>query len=401
MPPLVSVLPMVAIHVRSSTINPGLTFFVRPLLIVILVSCAVVVLVTLVQRIVPTLPAAASNLVLGVAISATVSTISGTVLAQPNQRLQRTLGYRMAELGILLALQRLLLWLVYSGFPSFRNITHHDTAECHFRRYLLGTLIIITIAWSVASEITSDLQQLALQADELYVAQHHYDRLGDIARTSSVDRTAMLNGFVVRWVSVGVLMLFLSALVRNELPQQSSMQAMFGVLRQQIETNVAIAVVVYFLCGLLLIGLSQLALLRSRWILDKMPMRSSILNNWPTYVTVMVAIVALLAALMPLGDTFLLGKILNFIIGSVLTVVWGVLQFFAALLMLFFSLFRGESAPVADTPQAVPTFAPPLSRRLRPLAILPEWTGGAIFWVLMALLLGNAALIALVVNVST
>lgn len=372
--------------------QPWLNSFMRPLLIVVLVSCAVIVLVTLVQRIIPTLPAVAANILLGVAVfGATVSTLSSTLLAQPNQRLQRTVGYRIAELGILLAIARLLLWLFYTGFPTFNELITMPLSVI-FDGIFWAALIIITIAWSVASEITSDLQRLALQADELYVAQHHYDRLGDVARTSSVDRTAVLNGFVVRWVSLGMFMLFLSALVRSELPQQVSMQGLFGVLRQQIETNVAIAVVIYFLCGLLLIGLSQLALLRSRWILDKMPMRSSILNNWPTYVTLLVGAVALIAALMPLGDTFLLGKILNFIISSLLMVAWGVMQFVMGLLMLLFSLFQSESPPVADTPQAVPTFAPPTPPP-QAEAILPEWTGGVLFWVLMAVLLGNAALI--------
>lgn len=372
--------------------QPWLNSIARPLLIIALVSCCAVILVTLVRRILPTLPDVASNILLTMAIlSAAVSTLSSTILAQPNQRLQRTIGYRIAELGILLAVARLLLWIFYSGVPAANDLITIPLSVI-FDGIFWAALIIITVTWSVASEITSDLQRLALQADELYVAQHHYDRLGDVARTSSVDRPAILNGFVIRWVSLGVLMLFLSAVVRSDLPEQTSFQGTIGVLRRQIESGVAVAVIIYFLCGLLLIGLSQLALLRSRWILDKTPMRSSILSNWPTYVTVLVAAVALLAALMPLGDTFLLGQILNFVIGSVLMIAWGVMQFFMGLLMLLFSLFAGDSAPVSNTPAPAPTFAPPPPPP-QTEAILPEWTGGVIFWALMAFLLGNAALI--------
>ncbi len=372
--------------------QPWLSSLVRPLLIIILVSCCVFVFVTLVKRLIPTLPDAAANSILILAIlGATASTVSTTILAQPNQRMQRTAGYRIAELGILLAIARLLLWLVYRGFPPLNDLITTPFSAI-FDGVYWAALIIITLAWSVASEITSDLQRLALQADELYVAQHHHDRLGEIARTSGVDRPAILNSFAIRWVSMGILMLFLSAIVRVGLPQQTSMRGVFGILRQQIEAGVAVAIIVYFLCGLLLIGVSQLALLRSRWTLDKTPMRSSILKNWPTYVIGLVGLVAIVSALMPLGDTFLLAKIINFIIGAVLTVAMTIMQLFMGLLMLIFSAFGGEStAPLEMGQTAAPVVMPTPQPQQEP--ILPAWTGGAIFWIVMAILLGNAALI--------
>ncbi|MFN8441086.1 MAG: DUF4129 domain-containing protein [Caldilineaceae bacterium] len=372
--------------------QPWLTSFVRPLLIITLVSCCAFVFVTLVRRVVPSIPATTGLALLGLAIlSATVATISGTILAQPEQRLQRTVGYRLAELGILLAITRLVLWLVYSGFPTFGEIMTVPLTTI-FDGIFWAALFIIIISWSVAGEVTAELQQLALQADELFVAQHHYDRLGDIARTSSVDRRAVLNGFVWRWVTVGLLVLFLTALVRPDLPQQTSFTGVVGILRGQVESGVAIAVILYFICGLILIGLSQLALLRSRWLLEKTPMRSSILSNWPWYVALVVGGVAILATLLPLGDTFLLAKILNTIISAIFWVGWSIMQLIMALLAILFGSLGGNPAPTANNP-APPVVLPTPTPLPPSQPTLPEWTGGLIFWILMAFLLGNAALI--------
>ncbi len=377
--------------------QPWLTSFVRPLLIVLLVSCIDLILVTIMLRFAASVGAVTESAMiragwLALSIGAAlVACISSTVLAQPAQRLQRTFGYRMSELGILLLVGRIVLWLLQGGVPDGATLLTHPL-NVIFDGVFIATIVLITLSWSLTSEITTDLQQLALQADELFTAQHHYDRLGEMARTSGVDRTQVLNGFVWRWVSVGLFLIFCAALLRQELAQRLSFAGVFSLVRQDLEPTVIGALLSYFVCGLLLIGLSQLALLRSRWLLEKTPTRSNILLNWPSYVGMLVGGVAMVAALLPLGETFLLAQILSTIISAVFLAATTLMQLLMTLLGLLLGGLFGD-APLQSTPAATPVVMPTPTPMPAPGQTLPEWTGGALFWLVMGFLLVNAALI--------
>jgi len=152
------------------------------------------------------------------------------------------------------------------------------------------------------------------------------------------------------------------------------------------------AIVSYFLTGLLLISQGQLALLRSRWTIDRVPSAANILRNWPLYVLGLLVLMGILAALMPFGGTFYLAQILGAIIAFILNTLFGILQFFMALLLLLISLLTGKAQPpAAEKPVSTPP--PMIPEAQAQAAHLPLWVGGALFWVTMVLLLGYAAYI--------
>ena len=164
------------------------------------------------------------------------------------------------------------------------------------------------------------------------------------------------------------------------------------IIGQNIDRTVIIAVIVYFLLGMALISQGQLALLRARWTLQKTPSAPGILRNWPVYALILIAVIGFIAVLMPLGGTFYLALILTTAIELAYRAVLQIFGFILGLFLLLGSLFAGE-----PTEQPMPTPAPPPvftpQPATEPPLELPPWTGGTIFWIVAALLLGYAAYI--------
>ena len=214
------------------------------------------------------------------------------------------------------------------------------------------------------------------------------DRIGEMVRTSHSDRPSILRRVVTRWLVGGMLMVLLAA----SLQLGPSSHGLFALLRQNIQPSVIGAIVLYFLTGLLLISQGQLALLRSRWIIDRVPSATNVLRNWPLYVLGLLLLMGVLAALMPFGGTFYLAQIFAAVIGFIINTLFGILQFFMMLLMLLISLITGKSPPPpAEKPAPAPQ--PVMPEAQAQASHLPLWAGGALFWVTMALLLGYAAYI--------
>jgi hypothetical protein len=372
--------------------QPWLTSLARPLLIVCLVGCLTIILVAVIERFALTLPIGLKTTltVLGL-LAGVVGCVTSSILAQPNKRLQRTMAYSLAELGVLLLVSRLLLWLTANSWPNSYELLVHPLNVIFDGWYWVAALLVF-FTWSLAAETNEDLIKLALQPDELYAAQQHYDRLGEVTRASAIDRSHILRRFVGRWVIVGLLLMLLITALRRQLPEQTNVPGVIALLRQEIEPGVIMAVLGYFLLGLLLIGLGQLSVLRSRWTLEKLPMRGNILSNWPAYVLGLVLATAAMASLMPLGDTFLLAQILSAIINATTLAAWWISQFFMGLFLLLASLLVGEGkqAPMTTAPPTPPLAMPPPLAQTSPL---PEWTGGAFVWLIMLFLLANALII--------
>ena len=53
--------------------------------------------------------------------------------------------------------------------------------------------------------------------------------------------------------------------------------------------------------------------LRARWTLDRLPAATAITRNWPLYTLLVILLFAVIAAFLPLGDTYLLSVVLSLI----------------------------------------------------------------------------------------
>jgi hypothetical protein len=367
--------------------QPWLGSVLRPAMIAAMVAAIDWVMLSLVARAVSFLAPVYLPIMVGISVGAAViGSITTTVLAQPDQRHRRTFAYRVAELGLLLVLTRFAIWAVTGQWPTAGLFLTQPLSALLDGLFAVSAFVV-TFSWMMATSTTDDLLQMALQPDELYAIEA--DRIGELVRTSFSDRPAILRGLVTRWVVGGILLVvFAAGLGANFTAGRS----LFTMNQAAVGPGVILAIVVYFLSGLVLISHGQLAILRSRWTIDRVPSAAAVLRNWPVYVVLLLLIIGLSAALMPFGGTFRLAQILGMSISLLFNLVLDFFRLLMMLLLLLVSAVTGEPPPQeTPPPPPPPPAAPP---EIPPQAsAFPDWAGGAVFWLAMALLLGYAAYI--------
>lgn len=367
--------------------QPWVGSLLRPVLIALMVACIDWVVLSFVARVAPFLSYTYIPVMVVLSMAAAITgCITTTLLAQPDQRHRRTLGYRMAELGLILALTRLAIWTVTGQWPAPMLFLTQPLGTLLDGLFVVGALIV-AFSWMLATSTTDDLLRMALQPDELFAIEA--DRIGELVRTSYSDRPAILRGLVTRWVVGGiVLVIFAAGLGLNF----TSGRSLFTMTQSAVGPSVVAAIVVYFLAGLVLISHGQLAILRSRWTIDRVPSAAAVLRNWPFYALLLLIIIGLLAALLPFGGTFRLAQIIGFTITFLFSLILDFFRLLTMLFLLLISLLTGEAPPAAEEPPPPPP--PQIMPEVPPqVNNFPDWAGGALFWVFMALLLGYAAYI--------
>jgi hypothetical protein len=365
--------------------QPWLGSLLRPVLIASMVACVAQTMLTFVARVAPFLAESYVPTLTIISVgAAVVGCISTTLLAQPNQRHRRTFGYRLAEVGLLLALTRLAIWVVTGSWPTPALFFIHPLDALFDGLFIVGG-VVVGLAWLMATDTTDDLLRMALQPDELYAIEA--DRIGEMVRTSHMDRPAILRGLVARWVAGGILMVILAAGLG-----MMGAHSFFTLAQQAVQPGIVAAIILYFLAGLILISHGQLAILRSRWTIDRVPSAPNVLRNWPLYVLLLLLLIGSLATLMPFGGTFRLATILGAVISFMFNLMLDLFRLLALLFMLLMSLLTGKAPPAPNSsppppPPGLPTPTP------ADTAHLPLWAGGVLFWGTMVLLLGYAAYI--------
>ena len=361
----------------------------RPALIAVMAVCLVLALVAFIRRVMPSLPPVYTELL---AVAGALASITGSItttwLAQPGQRGKRNIGYRFAEVVLILGGTRIAIWLTTDSFPGIDPFLLKPV-ESFIDGYFVVGAIVVLLAWIMSTAMTEDHLALALQPDDLYIVRGVGDRWQDTARPVYTDRPAILRRFVARWVVGGILLVIFAAGSRYDLPENG----IFGVVRQNIDPTVIGAIIIYFLSGLVLVSHGQLALLRSRWTLQKVPSAPAVLRNWPVFALLIIVLIGIVAALLPLGGTFYLAQLISAVLAGIYFFVFGVFRFFLTLFLSLLSWLSGEETaeppPAPPEPMATPNLEiPPESA-----ALLPPWTGGVIFWVFAAIVLGYAAYI--------
>jgi hypothetical protein len=366
--------------------QPWLTSFLRPFLIITLVTCLNIAWIGFLRRFLPMAPAVFFQSLLAIGIlTAWVGVITTTWLAQPAQRLQRTAAYRVAEIVLILLLARLILWMTTTPLPSLSEFVLHPVYSL-LDGYFLVAILVAVVAWVMATEFSSNLLELAIQPDEMYVAKRSSRDVWDTSRGGS-DRQALMDSFVGRWVTGGVLLILFATGSQLDL----AVNGFFAILHQNIDPAVILAAIVYFFVGLLLISQGQLAMLRARWAIEGVPSSDAVARNWPGYVLIVLLAVGLLAALAPFGGTRYLSLAISVILKGIYIFVFLIIRLFMLLMVLLMALLPFTQAPEPPTRQAfteaVTTPPPP------PPPAYFAWIGGALFWVVTALLLGYAAYI--------
>lgn len=369
-----------------------LTSLLRPVLVVVLVGCVSVVFITTLGRVAEDLSRQFLGALLALALLAAILGVTTTtVLSLPSNRIKRSAGLRAAELLVLLALTRVFVWALGTGFPTANSMLTQPLSHL-LDPLFMGSGLIVGVSWILAVDFTDNLASLGLQGDELYRARTGQDRDADSMRGSAANRQSLLSQILFRWVGIGILLIILSALLRTDMASNTGgVQGFIGIARQNIEPQVMAAIVLYFLIGLFLISQGRLSMLRARWSLDRLSMSEDVTRRWSPFLLGLLAIIGVVALFLPLGGTFLLASILSAVIGGIITALFTFYQFLIFAFFWLISLVLGEPPPpvpeVAPTPVPMEQIPPPVAQE----ALLPAWLSGGAFWIIVAALVIYAA----------
>jgi len=361
-----------------------LSSIARPALIILMVSMIDVALLAFLHQYAPEMVPAMGWTILALGVLAAVIGVTTTTwLALPDQRLRRSAAYRAAEIALLLTVARVAIWAI-QGIPD-PLLVLTDPTGVFADGYFLIAVITVLFTWFAAIDFTSDMAQLALQPDELWLSRRTQLGTADSARSAPTDRAQVVRRFLGRWVGWGIFLILLASTLRLGITRP----AFWALSRQDVDLRVVGAVLTYFVVGLLLLSQGQLAMLRARWTLARLPAAPGVTRIWPIYTAIVLLAFAAIAAFLPLGDTYLLSLILSTILNAAFALVYLLFRLLTVAFLMLLSLL-----PFSDRTAEQMAEQPPVQAALDPASAplaVPPWIGGLFFWISVAFLIGYAA----------
>ncbi len=323
---------------------------------------------------------------------AAVGVVTTSLLGQPGWRSRRGSSFRLGEILLLIVAARVFVWALAEGFPSLAAVRSWLLQPAGF---FTGTFFFATLVWlfvwSFAVIATTDFLELAIQPDE--VAARESRDWGD-ARSQwragrPVSRTELLQRFAVRWIGLGIVLVACAGITRLSVTTDERKLVNVAIGGLGMRPDVVACLVCYFISGLLLMSQGRLAVLRGRWYNQEVDVKPSFIRRWHVNSLVFIALVALVALLLPLGSTSWLTPAIEFVIALVARAMMAI-GFVMSLVIAFLAglLSRLFGSPTPPETQQAPPVRPALPTQAEVTAHLPPWLGPAVLWLLIAVIAG-------------
>jgi hypothetical protein len=307
-----------------------------------------------------------------------------------DMELRDRLIFRLSEWVALAVAIKLLLYLLrgpaqlLEDLPLWQEnfLIHFFTGE-----YTLALLVTGIIWWSAGS-FSNELEALYERSNDA-----QWDELGKLQNALH----AMRDKIATRIFVLGILVVAMAVLSRID---DTLVLRVTGQVASGYRAPVA-NVLAYFILALVLLSQTQFALLRTRWLWQRMPISSKLANNWVRSGLLFFAFLAVVVFFLPteysigLFDTLRLA--LDFVFQG-LAMLFFVITLPLTLCMSLFSLFSAPNGETAPMPPAAPPPAPPVAAEpaawLDVLRSLAFWLLfiGIIFFALRYYLIQNKAL---------
>lgn len=324
-------------------------------------------------------------------LAALEGVISTRRLGRPAWRNRRGMAYRLGEMVLFVLAARLAVWAFALGWPGMSalgTLLRHPGA--FFDGQTVATTGMLLVAWLLATDITADFLDLAIQPDE--VAARESRTLGasrsDFLASRPVGRGEIVARFAARWAWGGVPLVVFAGLSRLDFKQDASSLVRVSLSGMGLPRDVMIGLLCYFLVGLLLLSDARLAMLRGRWYNEQVTIAPPLLRRWHWLGLSVVVALGALGLLLPLGPVGPLGDAIAWLLMQAMRIaVFLILLFMYVLTRLLAPLQRlfrnGEEPPTAVEPPALPSQA-----ELAPLLQAPDWLRGAFVWTVVGLVAG-------------
>lgn len=327
------------------------------------------------------------------AIAGAFGVVTTSLLGRPAWRDRRGMAFRLGELVLLLAAARLLVWVLYEGWPDRGALQAWLVHPgLFFTGEFLFAAFTLVLVWGFAVGVTADFLDLAIRPDEVAAQRRHTwgDSKSQWRVAMPVSRSEILQRFALRWISFGLLLVVCAAVTRIAIATTPA-----GLLRASLRglglrPEALASLVCYFLAGLLLMSHGRLAVLRARWFSEDVEINPAILNQWHRTSLLFVGLVALIALLLPLGQTSWLAPAIEWLFALVIRIIMVIALMFGALFELLARVLRalfGSSDRKLTPAEPVP-MPPPIPSQEEVTSRLPPWLGGAILWLVLVLVAG-------------
>ncbi len=275
--------------------------------------------------------------------------------------------YRITELVFFLVFLKLFMYLL-RGFGSFSNdirLWRDNFIYTFFSgEYLIAVIILIGI-WAIATYLSGQLVQM--EADEDILEMERESRMATY-------RMELREKLAITVLIIGVVMTGLGTLVY--FTSNSGMGNETGL------SLIVVPLVFYFVIGMVLLSLTQFAVLRVHWILDKVPFRSNLVLQWVAYSLGLLLIIGFIALLLPTNYSVGILEFLNSILAILLWVLWAIAFLFMLPIAFVISLIYRLFGTSSDTPPPSFTEILPKAPAQNETSIgWADWIKSLVFWV--------------------
>lgn len=250
--------------------------------------------------------------------------------------------------------------------------------------YILAVLFIGAI-WLLSGYFAGLLDEMSLEESLIRF---------EMATAAPLDKPPARERLLTAFFGLGFFLVILTAFLRVDL--RMLVLANFEQVNWQPLPYLAAGawnVLLYFLLGLALMSLSQLARLNAGWHFQKLDISTQLAGRWVLYSLVFIGLVALVASLLPtnysLGFLAVLRYVLQWIFGAFLF-VFGVLLSLLVAVGSFLAQLFGFKVEESDSPATQP-FAPPELPPEISTAAGPPWLEllkSLLFWLVFAGVVG-------------
>lgn len=282
------------------------------------------------------------------------------------------LARRGIEFIVVLIVLKIALYLVRDPAQFWRDLPtwRTDFLNHFFSGEYFGAVAFVLVIWLLGARFTDCLREL--EGDVELIEQE--TRFG-----LHSDRPAARQQLAQVVFIIGGCMLALIALLRLDLRilQIGPPVARVGVIE----------LLIYFVLGLALLGQSRFAVLRARWVWDRIPMQANIATPWLVYSLLLLIVLALVAVFLPtvysLDLLATLGYLVGFIVYLLNFLFFAIMLLISMFIRFLLSLFGQQAlAPTPVMPAPTPP-APPAP--LHAATSWPWWEllKSVVFWVVL------------------
>jgi hypothetical protein len=311
-------------------------------------------------------------------------------LDQPARRNLHHIKYRASEIFVLAVIIRILTWVIQGNWPERQTWLYYlkSPLELFFDGYFWILFGLCLIAWQRTIAIGHSF--LRMEPDEAELAYYSLPRNEREQGNQPIsdDRSYLLHGYAQQFLGGGLVVLFCAGLSSFNLSEVSTVTNPFisGLTRLGLSSGMLASLLIYFLCGFLLLSQGRLAIMEMRWLAGDVKQKTPIGRHWHRRTLFLLLGIGLIAAFLPVGSTLPFMHILNLILYAIITAITGLIYLISLLIYFILSLFFSGGTAVEDS--APPPPSPPQQPPVTPLETSEtiQYIFSSAFWAIAIIL---------------